>query len=183
MTTQATTRHNKVIGALEAGEHVFATFSAADPTAAIELTTTKYDTVVFEMEHKPWDINALRDSFQYLLSRRQIFGGDSLAPAVTPMVRIPANGAEKAQWHAKQALDLGAFGIIWPHISTVEEARNAVAACRYPRLPDAPCTSRPACAATARTRRPATGASRTSSTTPRPTSGRSPRTARSSSAS
>ncbi|WP_327659916.1 MULTISPECIES: HpcH/HpaI aldolase family protein [unclassified Streptomyces] len=138
MTTQATSRHNKVIGALEAGEHVFATFSAADPTAAIELTTTKYDTVVFEMEHKPWDINALRDSFQYLLSRRQIFAGDSLAPAVTPMVRIPANGAEKAQWHAKQALDLGAFGIIWPHISTVEEARNAVAACRYPRLPDAP---------------------------------------------
>ncbi|MFE6961725.1 HpcH/HpaI aldolase/citrate lyase family protein [Streptomyces sp. NPDC057696] len=132
-----TSRHNKVIERLAAGEHVFATFSAADPTSAIELSNTDYDGVVFEMEHKPWDINALRDSFQYLLSRRQVFEADSLAPAVTPIVRIPVNGAEKAQWHAKQALDLGAFGIIWPHISTVEEARNAVAACRYPRLPDA----------------------------------------------
>ena len=123
---------------MAAGQHVFATFAAADPTSAIELSNAEYDAVVFEMEHKPWDINALRDSFQYLLSRRQVFEADSLAPAVTPIVRIPANGAEKAQWHAKQALDLGAFGIIWPHISTVEEARNAVAACRYPRLPDAP---------------------------------------------
>src|SRR5262249_31763658 len=62
----------------------------------------------------------------------------SLAPSVTPMVRIPPNGAEKAQFHAKQALDLGAYGIVWPHISSVEEAHNAVAACRYPRLKSAP---------------------------------------------
>src|SRR6266403_646073 len=62
----------------------------------------------------------------------------ALAPSVTPMVRIPPNGAEKAQFHAKQALDLGAYGIVWPHISSVEEAYNAVAACRYPRLKSAP---------------------------------------------
>jgi len=42
------------------------------------------------------------------------------------------------QWVAKQVLDIGVFGIIFPHISTVEEARNAVSACRYPRLPSAP---------------------------------------------
>jgi 4-hydroxy-2-oxoheptanedioate aldolase len=30
------------------------------------------------------------------------------------------------------------FGIIFPHVSTVEEARNAVGACRYPRLPESP---------------------------------------------
>ena len=29
---------------------------------------------------------------------------------------------------------LGCYGIVFPHISTVEEAYNAVAACRYPRL-------------------------------------------------
>jgi 4-hydroxy-2-oxoheptanedioate aldolase len=28
--------------------------------------------------------------------------------------------------------------VLWPHISTVDQARNAVAACRYPRLPTAP---------------------------------------------
>ena len=32
----------------------------------------------------------------------------------------------------------GIFGIIFPHVSTVEEARNAVSACRYPRLPASP---------------------------------------------
>jgi 4-hydroxy-2-oxoheptanedioate aldolase len=57
----------------------------------------------------------------------------TLAPAVTPIIRIPPNGAEMNQWCAKQALDIGAYGVVWPHISTVEEAYNAVAACRYPR--------------------------------------------------
>jgi 4-hydroxy-2-oxoheptanedioate aldolase len=86
------------------------------------------------MEHNPWDIRALRDSLQYMLNRGQIAKSASVAPGVTPMVRIPPNGAEKAQFHAKQALDLGVYGVVWPHISTVEEAYNAVAACRYPRL-------------------------------------------------
>ena len=67
-------------------------------------------------------------------NRAQIVKAASIAPAVAPMVRIPVNGVEKGQWHAKQALDLGCYGIVWPHISTVEEAHNAIAACRYPRL-------------------------------------------------
>jgi 4-hydroxy-2-oxoheptanedioate aldolase len=134
----AVPRLNKVIGALEAGQHVFTSFLAAEPAAAIEFATTDYDGLVFETEHKPWDVPALRDSLQYLLNRRQIFNAESVAPALTPLVRIPVNGGEKAQWHAKQALDLGAFGIVWPHISRVEEAYNAVAACRYPRLPGGP---------------------------------------------
>ncbi|WP_216897268.1 HpcH/HpaI aldolase family protein [Nocardia alni] len=129
-------RLNRVIGALEAGQHVFASFVTADPATALEFSTAGYDGLIFEMEHKPWDIAALRDSLQYLLNRRQIFEADTLAPAITPLVRIPANGGEKSQWHAKQALDLGAFGVVWPHIVRVEEARNAVAACRYPRLPE-----------------------------------------------
>jgi 4-hydroxy-2-oxoheptanedioate aldolase len=131
-------RLNRVIGALEAGQHAFAAFLPPDPAAALEYATTEYDGLVFEAEHKPWDVPALRDSLQYLLDRRQIFRADSVAAAVTPLVRIPANGAEKAQWHAKQALDLGAYGIVWPHITRVEEAYNAVAACRYPRLPNTP---------------------------------------------
>ncbi|WP_433443501.1 HpcH/HpaI aldolase family protein [Nonomuraea sp. CA-141351] len=131
-------RLNRVISGLAAGRHVFASFAAADPAVAVEFSTTDYDGLVFETEHKPWDVIALRDSLQYLLNRRQIFRADSLAATLTPLVRIPANGAEKAQWHAKQALDLGAYGIVWPHITSVEEAYNAVAACRYPRLPGTP---------------------------------------------
>jgi 4-hydroxy-2-oxoheptanedioate aldolase len=68
-----------------------------------------------------------------MLNRAQIAKRASIAPTVTPMVRIPPNGAESNQWIAKQVLDMGVYGVIWPHISTVEEAKNAVAACRYPR--------------------------------------------------
>src|SRR5712692_6361808 len=131
-------RLNGVIRALEHGQHAFTAFTPTDVEAAIGLATAKYDGVVYEMEHNPYDIRAFRDCLQYMLNRRLIAQSGSLAPAVTPMARIPPNGLEKAQWHAKQVLDLGAYGIIWPHISTVEEAYNAVAACRYPRLKNKP---------------------------------------------
>jgi 4-hydroxy-2-oxoheptanedioate aldolase len=90
------------------------------------------------MEHNPYDIRAFRDCLQYMLNRGQIARSGSVAPAVAPFARIPPNGGEKAQFQAKQVLDLGAFGIIWPHVSTVEQAYNAVAACRYPRLKNKP---------------------------------------------
>src|SRR5262249_26175353 len=122
-------RLNGVIRALETGKPAFTSFCQADPETASAMSTAQYDAIVSEMEHNPWDIRALRDSLQYMLNRGQIAKSGSLAPSVTPMVRIPPNGAEKAQFHAKQALDLGAYGIVWPHISSVEEAHNAVAAC------------------------------------------------------
>ncbi|KWX23996.1 aldolase [Mycolicibacterium wolinskyi] len=128
-------RLNSIIGALESGQHTFAAFASPEPAAALEFATADYDGLVFEMEHKPWDATTLRDCLQYLLNRRRIFEAVTPAASPTPLVRIPVNGAEHGQWHAKQALDLGAYGIVWPHISRVEEARNAVAACRYPRLP------------------------------------------------
>jgi 4-hydroxy-2-oxoheptanedioate aldolase len=131
-------RLNGVIKALESGKPAFTAFCQAESETAIAMSAAKYDGVVYEMEHNPWDIRALRDSLQYMLNRGQIAKSGSVAPGVTPMVRIPPNGAEKAQLQAKQALDLGCYGIVWPHISTVDEAYNAVAACRYPRLKDKP---------------------------------------------
>jgi 4-hydroxy-2-oxoheptanedioate aldolase len=127
-------RLNGVIRALEQGRPAFTAFSPAEIDSAYAMSTSKYDGVVYEMEHNPWDGRALRDCLQYMLNRAQIVKAASIAPAVAPMVRIPVNGVEKGQWQAKQALDLGCYGIVWPHISTVEEAYNAVAACRYPRL-------------------------------------------------
>ena len=134
-----TPRLNGVIAALEAGKPAFTAFATPDVPSAIAFSTsTGYDGIVFEMEHNPWDSPALRDCLQYMLNRGQIAKSGSLAPAVTPMVRVPPNGNETAQWQAKQALDLGVYGVVWPHISSAEEAYNAVAACRYPRLKDAP---------------------------------------------
>jgi 4-hydroxy-2-oxoheptanedioate aldolase len=127
-------RLNGIIRALEQGQHAFTAFSPAEIDSALAMSTSKFDGCVFEMEHNPWDGKALRDCLQYMLNRAQIAKAGSIVPAVTPMVRVPVNGIEMAQWHAKQALDVGCYGIVFPHISTVEEAYNAVAACRYPRL-------------------------------------------------
>jgi len=109
-----------------------------DIESASALASAPYDGIAFEMEHAPLSAPGLRDALQYMLDRRQILESGTLAPKVTPLVRIPPNGGEMNQWIAKQVLDIGIFGIIFPHVSTVEEARNAVGACRYPRLPSAP---------------------------------------------
>src|SRR5438552_16859906 len=126
-------RLNPAIRALESGNPAFVTFSPPEIGAAQSIGAAAYDGVVFEMEHNPYDIRQLRDCMQYMLDRAQIVKSGSLAPAVAPMVRIPPNGGELNQFIAKQVLDIGVYGIVWPHVSSVEEARNAVQACRYPR--------------------------------------------------
>ena len=131
-------RLNGLIRALETGQHCFSLFSPIETEWAIALQASHYDGVVFEGEHQGWDIKGLRDCLQYSLNRGMIAASGSVAPAVTPIARIPANGVERNQFLAKQALDVGCYGVVWPHISTVEEAYNAVSACRYPRLKDKP---------------------------------------------
>src|SRR5881227_2567332 len=130
-------RLNGAIKALSDDKPAFVTFAQAEIGTAQAIADAPYDGVVFEMEHGPYDIMALRTAMQYMLNRRQIAQSGSIAPAVTPFVRIPPNGGEQSQWTAKQVLDVGVYGIVWPHVSTVEDARNAVAACRYPRPPSA----------------------------------------------
>jgi 4-hydroxy-2-oxoheptanedioate aldolase len=128
-----TQRLNSVIAALEQGKVAITTFSAPTVEGAIAISTAPYDGVVFEAEHNPYDIRTLRDCLQYMLNRRQILDRGSVSPSVTPMIRIPANGGEMNQWIAKQVLDIGAYGVVWPRVSTVEQAYNAVASCRYPK--------------------------------------------------
>ena len=131
-------RLNTVIRALENGEVPVTVFAPPTVDNAVALSVAPYDGVIFEAEHNAYDIKDLRDCLQYMLNRRQIVDQGSLSPAVTPIIRIPPNGGEMNQWCAKQVLDIGAYGVVWPHVSTVEEARNAVSACRYPRLSSAP---------------------------------------------
>jgi 4-hydroxy-2-oxoheptanedioate aldolase len=131
-------RLNGVIRTLEQGKVAFVGFAPVDVETAVALAASPLDGVAFEMEHAPMSTPALRDALQYMLDRRQILESGTLAPRVTPFVRIPPNGGEMNQWIAKQVLDIGVFGIIFPHVSTVEEARNAVGACRYPKLREHP---------------------------------------------
>src|SRR4026207_1307731 len=134
----AATRLNTVIRALENREDPCPVFPpptaaragetgeipvtvCAPPTveSAVALSAAPYDGIIFEAEHNAYDIKDLRDCLQYMLNRRQIVEQGTLSPAVTPIIRIPPNGAEMNQWCAKQVLDIGAYGVVWPHIGTV----------------------------------------------------------------
>jgi 4-hydroxy-2-oxoheptanedioate aldolase len=126
-------RLNGAIAAWETGRPVFSSFAVPEMNALHHKLTTPYDAVVFDAEHAAFDVSDIRNGLQHMLDRRAILQRGTLAPEVTPLVRIAANGAELNQWQAKQALDIGAYGVVWPNVSTVQEARNAVSACRYPR--------------------------------------------------
>jgi len=122
-------RLNGIIKALENGQVAFLGLAPTDGQAG---AGAPYDGVLFEMEHGPYDIRALQEGLLSMLDRRQIAASGTVAPAVTPIVRIPPNQGD-SNWIAKQVLDIGVYGIIWPHIDTVDEAHNAVAAMRYPK--------------------------------------------------
>ena len=94
-----------------------------------------YDMLVIEMEHQGFNFDDLRASLHFLLSRKQIADGGTLQADPVPMVRIPPNTNEQNQWVIKQALDTGVYGLVLPHLSTVEGAQAAVIAARYPQVP------------------------------------------------
>lgn len=132
-------RLNRLIAALERGRTAFGIFSpVGDIHSAVQLSTSRYDGVILEGEHVGWDVRGLRDCLQYLLDPARIAAAGSPAAGVTPIARIPANGVERNQFLVKQALDAGTYGIVFPHIATVEDAYAAVAACRYSRPKDRP---------------------------------------------
>ena len=113
-----------------------------------------------------------------MLDRGQIVERATLAPAVTPMVRIPPNGTEMNQWIAKQVLDIGVFGIIFPHVSTVEEAGTRSAPAVIRGWPARRATIRRVFVAMRRPAPLATGASLSRNITNAPMSGRSRREAK-----
>ena len=94
-----------------------------------------YDMVIIEMEHQGFSLNDLRVSLQFLLSRKKVAEQGGLQADPVPLVRIPPNTSEHNQWVVKQALDTGVYGLVLPHLNTVEDAQAAVVAARYPQVP------------------------------------------------
>src|SRR5437660_11159763 len=62
-------RLNNVIRAWEEGKPAFTSFAQAEVETAVAMGTSKFDGVVYEMEHNFWDARALRDAMQYMLNR------------------------------------------------------------------------------------------------------------------
>ena len=101
----------------------------------IYVADADYDMVIMEMEHEGFSFNNLRTSLQFILNRKRISGSGTVQADPVPLVRIPPNSRENSQWIIKQALDTGVYGLVLPHLNTVEDAHAAVVAARYPQVP------------------------------------------------
>ncbi len=130
-------RYNKVIELLEQGKPVFCSGLVWNGNLddLTFITDSAYDMVIIEMEHQGFNLDNLRVSLQFLLSRKKVAENGSLQADPVPLVRIPPNTKEHNQWVMKQTLDTGVYGVVLPHLNNVEDAQAAVIAARYPQVP------------------------------------------------
>jgi 2-keto-3-deoxy-L-rhamnonate aldolase RhmA len=91
--------------------------SIGHPDVAEILAGVGFDWLLFDMEHAPL-------TFETMHQMMQAMGGSETAP----LVRVARNDSHLIG----QALDGGAHGVMVPLVNTAEEARRAVAACKYP---------------------------------------------------
>ena len=96
---QEPVRINRVVEALENGD------------AAVANTHWRF----VDMEHSPFSGALVQGVLAEMNGDRNGEGQMRLAP----LVRIPQDGDEDFKWAIKQALDLGAMGIILPHVDPV----------------------------------------------------------------
>jgi 4-hydroxy-2-oxoheptanedioate aldolase len=126
-------RLNRAIELLESDLPVFGVLSFDYSLAnARGLASSDLDFVIIDMEHAPYDVEQLRMFLLGMTDKRLIAEKGNLQPNVMPFVRVPATGPEQVLFQAKQVLDVGVFGVMYPSINTGEEAENAVRATRYP---------------------------------------------------
>lgn len=102
------------------------------------LARSGLDYVIIDMEHGPLDLESLRIFLLGMTDKERIVAKGNLQMDVTPFVRLPANGRDQATFLAKQALDVGVMGIMFPYINTAAEAELAVRSMRYPQRRGAP---------------------------------------------
>jgi len=109
---------NPVKEKLRRGEPSFGTWlSFGSLYATRMLARVGFDWLTLDLEHAPhdWDHAA------------SIFGAVADADCV-PLARVP----EGNHHYIKRTLDAGAFGIVVPMVETVEQAKTAIAAAKYP---------------------------------------------------
>lgn len=103
---------------LRAGDvTIGAWISFAESAVAEIMAGTGFDWILIDTEHAPFSPEGLQTVLMAFNGRESV-----------PIVRVPWNNPAII----KQALDLGAGGVLVPMVNTADEARAAVAACRYP---------------------------------------------------
>lgn len=111
-------KKNPVKSALKAGQPQVGTWlSLGSVFAARMMARTGFPWLTVDMEHSPIDWS----------EAGLLFGAIADAGCV-PLARVPRGDHD----HIKRVLDAGAHGIVVPMVNTVEEARDAIAAAKYP---------------------------------------------------
>ena len=128
-------RLNKAIELLENDEPAFGLLSFDySLNNARSLARSGLDFIIIDMEHAPFDVERIREFLLGMTDKRAIIEKGSLQPNVVPFVRIPAIGSEDVLSQVKQALDVGAYGVMFPSVNNAAEAEMAIRASRYPQL-------------------------------------------------
>jgi len=131
---------NNVLPLLDADKPIFGQFVnylgvGSDRESAVGHAADRaFDFVVYDLEHTPFDIPRLTEYLQWLLDRRTI-AEEGLTASKTVFVRMPVNSREMNEWVAKNVLDTGVHGLVFPHTETVEQVLHAVKTMRYPQAP------------------------------------------------
>ena len=113
-------RQNRVKGLMREGKLALGKYvSLADPQVVEIIGIAGFDAAFIDMEHTGFDLPLVEEMIR----------ASDLA-GVTSMVRVPDNDAKLIL----RILDMGAEGIIVPHVDGLEGAKRAVDAVRYPPL-------------------------------------------------
>jgi len=111
-------RTNYVKEKLRRGEPSFGTWlSLGDLYATRVLARLGFDWLTLDIEHSAIDWS----------QATMIFGAVADAGCI-PLARVP----EGNHHYIKRVLDAGAWGVVVPMVDTVEQAKAAIAACKYP---------------------------------------------------
>src|SRR5262245_24012098 len=111
-------KRNPVKAALKAGQPQVGTWlSLGSMYATRVLARVGFPWLTVDMEHSPIGIE----------QAASLFGAIAEAGCV-PLARVPRGTHE----NLKRALDAGAWGIVVPMVNTIEEAKLAIAAAKYP---------------------------------------------------
>ena len=111
-------KKNPVKAALRAGQPQVGTWlSTGNLMATRVLARIGFPWLTVDMEHSPIDWS----------TAGTLFGAIADAGCV-PLARVPRGDHD----HIKRVLDAGAFGIVVPMVNTVEQAKEAIAAAKYP---------------------------------------------------
>lgn len=102
---------------LNNGKRVFGSWSSIPSTVLTEIIAhSGLDFLVIDAEHGPLSMETAQEMVRVVQGY-----------ALTPLIRIPAN----EPYLILRALDIGAQGVHIPHVSTAEDARNAVKFSKY----------------------------------------------------